>query len=418
MRHRARAGRVAACACACACALSLAAAVPAAADEAAVTLTQGHLAAGTLAPAEVDLQAMIAADGANQEARFGLGMVRFVAAVEHLQAGLYRYGLSAPRAFGVPILRLPVPDNPRPQPIGYSDFRKLLSGFVDDLASAESALAAVTSPDVKLPVDLRRVAYDIDGDGRIGPEERLTALLDRVARIDDRDLPDDATVAFDLGDALWLRGYCNVFMALGEFMLAHDWRNSFDAAFHLFFPRVKSAMANELARARRGSDDDSFANIADAIAFIHLIRWPVTEPERMGAVRDHLKQVVALSRQTWDAIEAEGDDDREWLPSPDQHAAVVSLDVSTEQLDTWRTMLGEADAILDGATLVPHWRFGRGINLAKVFDDPPSFDLVLWISGQAALPYLQSGKVLDADEWRDMVRMFGRGFGAYLAWFN
>jgi hypothetical protein len=413
MRQGARYGRLAALA------LGLAACGPAQADEAAVALTQRHFAAGTLADAETELQAMIAADDANQEAHLGLGMVRFVAAVEHLQTGLYRYGLSAPRAFGVPILRLPVPDNPRPQPIGYTDFRALIAAFVDDLAAAEATLAEVTSPEVKLPVDLRRVAYDVDGDGQAGPEERLTALLERVARIDDSDLPDDATVAFDLGDALWLRGYCNVFMAVGEFLVAHDWRDSFDAAFHIFFPRVKSAMANELARSRRRADDDRmFADIADAVAFVHLIRWPVDEPERMGAVRDHLKTVIDLSRQTWDAIEAESDDDREWLPAPGQHAAVVSLEVTAEQLDTWRVMLDEADAILDGTKLVPHWRFARGVNVAKVFADPPTFDLVLWISGQAALPYLQGGEVLDADEWRDLVRTFGRGFGAYLAWFN
>ena len=46
-------------------------------------------------------------------------MIRFVSAVEHLSQGLYRYGLRPPQSVMMPIVRLPVPENPNPEPIDY-----------------------------------------------------------------------------------------------------------------------------------------------------------------------------------------------------------------------------------------------------------------------------------------------------------
>ena len=85
-----------------------------------------HLEAGTLAEGEAALAAMVDADAANDEARLGLGVIQFIQAIEHLSQGLYRYGLKSPESFMVPVLRLPVPENPNPQPITYEDFRRLL----------------------------------------------------------------------------------------------------------------------------------------------------------------------------------------------------------------------------------------------------------------------------------------------------
>jgi hypothetical protein len=91
-----------------------AASLPAAADEAANRLAVAHLEAGTLAAGDAELAAMLAADPANDDARMGLGAIRFVRAIETLSQGLYRYGLRPPRTMMLPIVRLPVPPNPNP----------------------------------------------------------------------------------------------------------------------------------------------------------------------------------------------------------------------------------------------------------------------------------------------------------------
>ena len=105
---------------------------PAAADEAAAKLAASHLEAGSLAAGETELAAILAKDPMNDEARLGLGTIRFVRAVEHLSQGLYRYGLKPPTSFLVPVMRLPVPENPNPEPITFADFRALLAAFMTE----------------------------------------------------------------------------------------------------------------------------------------------------------------------------------------------------------------------------------------------------------------------------------------------
>src|ERR1700681_4610763 len=146
----------------------LVAAWPAAADEAAAKLAASHLEAGTLLAGDAELSAILDKDPGNDEARLGLGTIRFVRAVEHLSQGLYRYGLKPPTSFLIPVVRLPVPENPDPQPITFQDFRGLLKTFVSDLGSAEATLALVKSDNVKLVFDLDKLRYDVKGDGIIG----------------------------------------------------------------------------------------------------------------------------------------------------------------------------------------------------------------------------------------------------------
>jgi hypothetical protein len=381
------------------------------ADEAARTLAASHLEAGTLAAGDAALAAVIAADPKNDDARLGLGVIRFVRAVEHLSQGLYRYGLRPPpNAFMLPVVRLPVPENPNPEPVTYDDFRKLILDFVADLAAADAALAPIESSDVKLPLDLRKIRYAV---GTNGTTEPFIAVIQRVSAMRDEDLAASLQFSFDKGDALWLRGYSHVLMAVGEFFLAYDWHESFNYTFHLFFPRAGLPFTTNLTK----PEGDDFNYIADLISFVH-IRWPLAEPERLKVVREHLKTVIALSRASWDAIEAETDNDHEWLPNPKQTSPFALLQIDEKQIAAWRGMLSEAKAILDGKKLVPHWRFKQGFNLRRVFEEPQPFDFVLWITGPAVLPYLEDGPIETSEDWAAIVSAFGDNFGMYAAWLN
>ena len=160
-----------------------------------------------------------------------------------------------------------------------------------------------------------------------------------------------------------------------------------------FFPK----MDRPLPRALAPPDDNNpmyleGAPIADFISFFH-IRWPVADAALMAGVRQHIKSMIALSRESWDSIEAETDDDLEWLPNAHQKSPFESVQVSAEQIAAWRGVLDQAEEVIDGKKLVPHWRFTKGFNLARVFDAPQPFDTVLWITGPAALPYLEDGPV-------------------------
>jgi hypothetical protein len=289
---------------------------------------------------------------------------------------------------------------------------------VEDLATAEQTLAGLGTAEVKIPINLIAVRYDADGNGEIGEDELMTAVLARYLDIEPEDIAaGPLVVGFDRADAFWLRGYCNVLMALSEFLLAHDWHESFEASFHVFFPRAQSAFQQALAPpSEDGSIFSSEGAIADLISFVH-IRWPVAEPARMAAVRQHLKAMIALSRQDFAAILAETDNDHEWIPNPTQ-AAVTGTRISAEQIAAWYLVLGRFEELLDGKVLLPHWRMEKAINLRRVFDEPRPFDIVLWITGPAALPYLEDGPVLTSGEWRDIIRAFEGSFGSYAIWFN
>ena len=55
-------------------------------------------------------------------------------------------------------------------------------------------------------------------------------------------------------------------MALGEFLLAYDWHESFDDSFHVFFPRAHSAFQEALAPPGEGFITSETA-LADLISY-------------------------------------------------------------------------------------------------------------------------------------------------------
>ena len=155
---------------------------PSRASPEAADATRQHLYAGTLAAGIAELERRVAAAPADKEARFGLGMLHFVRAVEHLGQGFYRHGLHQPHSVRLPLLRLPVPVNPDPEPLTYEEFRAIVQTFADDLAQAEATLGEVGGDDVALVVDLLHVRLDMRADGHPGEDETLAGILAVLSR--------------------------------------------------------------------------------------------------------------------------------------------------------------------------------------------------------------------------------------------
>ncbi|HKI18381.1 MAG TPA: hypothetical protein VKA15_10895 [Isosphaeraceae bacterium] len=136
-----------------------------------------YLLDGKLAEGEKALAEVLAATPTNAHARFGLGVVQFVRAVERMVQTFHRYGLRSGAAGGMlPFERLPIPVNPTPEPIRYVDLRALFERWIADLAKAEATLAKVDSADVKLPLHFGLIRLDLNGDGKAEPDERLFRL--------------------------------------------------------------------------------------------------------------------------------------------------------------------------------------------------------------------------------------------------
>jgi hypothetical protein len=387
-------------------------------------LAEQYLVHGKLAEGATALAAALKANPKDAQARFGLGTIQFVKAVERMMQSFHRFGLRPdPSGGNIPFVRMPVPQNQDPKPIRYADLRMIFQEWNDDLRKAEATLAAVDDPGVKLPLHFGQVRLDFDGDGKATDDEvlwKIYARLNGQAQV----TPDQVQkllITFDRGDVAWLRGYCHLLMSFGEFYLAHDGKELFDHTAHLFFARPETPFAFLRGGQAEGENRLGFGQFADMIAVIHLLRLPVTEPQRMSAVLEHLKTMLALSRESWRFYMAEDDNDHEWIPNPKQTGVIPGVTVTEEMVKGWTvTFLDEADEILAGRKLIPFWRGagGRGINLRRVFLEPREFDLVLWVQGTAAAPYLEAGELTTPEVWRRLQRIFRGEFLGFAIWFN
>ena len=415
----------------------LALCAPVSAGEAGDLLRTG-LYSGSKAEAADRLPDFVAAG--DNEALFARGLLEFVIAVEGLAGDLYRHGLAAPDpgAFG-PALGMPLPANPAPEPLSYAQFRTVLTDFVDNLDGArETLLQAGETGDYVVDIDLLAIRLDIDGNGTGEAGEVVASLLglgvaapgnperpmtppggEAGDRADAADaVPETLIVGFDRADAFWLAGYTQILAAQADFLLAHDFEATFDAAFHRLFPQAGLPMQGHSRGGRLMMDPESDALIADLLAAIHTMSWSVAEPDRLRRVRERMQAVTALSRQNWEAILAETDDHAELLPAPRQTALLPGAEVTEAMVAAWMEALDTADSILAGELLLPHWRFQRGLDLAAYFESATRTDVVMLLTGHDALPFLADGPIADAESFAAANRVFGDSLPNYALWFN
>lgn len=445
-------------------AVVLTTAAPALADEDFLKTFQSDVYAGQTLAAEAAARARLATAPNDMQARFGLGTAQFLEAVEHLVQRLHHYGLrsayrSGSFAMGVgmlPILRLPVPDNPNPEPITYEALRGVLADFVDDLGIAETSLGQVHG-DVKLPLSLGQIRVDFDSDGQATEAEKLTGIIATVAAL--RQEPsnfDWLDVSFDGSDVLWLRAYCNLLMAIADLPLGYDFHEAYDTTFRGVFPSgvfppskvadndrlIEEQWAKLHGQFPQGdpkaladwlkTDEGklvweqwrdleskrSAAGLLDLLAFIHQMRWPVVEADRLKDMLGHLEQMVALSRASWTGILAETDDDHEWIPNPNQHGVLPGMRITPDLVSGWMGLLDQLDGIFAGKILLPHPRFTQGINLRRMLLEPGVFDPVMMAQGSGVAAYLEDGPMTDPRVWARLMQLVQGNFLGYFLWIN
>lgn len=454
-------------------ALVLAAPMPVIAEEDFVAAFQADLYAGQTARAEALATARLGAAPDDAQARFGLGAAQFLVAVEHLVQRLHHYGIRSAYQAGsfeigmgmLPILRLPVPPNPRPEPITYDALRGVLAGFVDDLATAEATLSQVEG-EVRLPLNLGHIRLDFDSDGQGTETEELGGIIavvtgSRPAPIVGRAPPPPDNfywldASFDGGDVLWLRAYCNLLMAIADLPLGYDFHETFDTTFRGVFPtgafppskvadndRLIEEQWSKLHGQFPQNDPKAFsdwlktdegkrisqewrnleskraaAGVLDLVAFIHQMHWSVADAGRLKDLLGHLEQMVALSRASWTSILAETDDDHEWIPNPTQHGVLPGMRVTADLVTGWMGLLDQLDGILAGKLLLPHPRLLQGVNLRRMLLEPGVFDPVMMAQGSGVEPYLEDGPTTDPRVWGRLMQLVQGNFLGYFLWIN
>ncbi|HMO26133.1 MAG TPA: hypothetical protein PKB10_07675, partial [Tepidisphaeraceae bacterium] len=356
----------------------------------------------------------------DQSLKFALGVSQTLRALENLSARWYAMGLLE-NGFTeqLPLLRLPVPPIDQPIEVDSAAIDAALEAFARDLGVAIRTLSEVRDPNVKLVVPILRIQVDLNGEAPDG-EMMLAELLARIGLFPSREevspeAIDAMTFAFDLGDVRWLEGYCHLTSAFAEMARAYDKTPLIEYCGHLMFQRVKTPFAFLTAR----NPDMEFiegTNILDLVAMIHQFRLQL-----QNAARQHLLDVTRLSRASWSAIRAETDNDREWIPGPGQTTPLMEVEITPEIIDAWLAMMNDLESLLEGRKLAPFWRGDNvrmGVNFRRVFTEPREFDLILWIQGTAAAPYLEEGELLDDTNFNRLQRLLNGNALLFAIWVN
>lgn len=379
---------------------------------------------GKLADGETAITAELKRRPKDDQLRFGLAVTQFVHALERMTQSFYRYGMrdNVANGMNIPFLRLPVGGNPNPETFSYEKARGIFEVFYDNLTEVESTLAGITSDKVKLPLHFGLIRFDVNGNGKCEQDEVLWKLFADLTRNHEMQVEkaEQFSITFDRGDVCWLQGYCHLLMSLAQIYLAYDTKEFFECTAHMFFQKVESPYtflnSEKRVHALRGSEID----VVDLIALIHLIRWDVAEPARMESALHHLEGMVGKSKEMWKSVMTETDDDHEWIPNPNQTGVIPNVRVTDKMVSAWLDLMDKSESVLSGKLLIAFWRGtdGRGVNLRRVFLEPTKLDLVLWVQGPAAAPYLEKGETTKIETWRNLQSAFGREFPGFALWFN
>ena len=347
-------------------------------------------------------------DDATGDDLFALGGVRFLRAIEaSLQA---RWRAGAATVPGVPILRLPVPPNPEPEPYRAEMVAELFEAALGDFAEADTALATIPDDaEIAMRIDLAALWFDIDGNGARGAREDLFSTTGSALAMG-TEAPESLVVQFDRADVAWLRAYAHLLSGISEVVLAVDPTDA-----------IKTTQA---ASAALGPVDTTYGGtetgaMVDQVATMLLALRQQPDADRSKAALAHFETMVEQNLIFWDRVAAETDNEAEWIPNPKQQSA-FGVEVTQEVADAWQNILREGGAVFRGELLIPYWRAsgGHGINVRKLFEEPAPMDLVLWVQGAGAVPYLEKGKLADSRNWMQFMRLLGGEAPLYALWFN
>ena len=372
-------------------ALALLLATPATAE----TISQ-EIARTGLAPAEARLAALAAP---TNEDLFALAGLRFLGGVEQALQLRWQTGVKADWS-ELPILRLPIPENPNAIPFQAADFTALIRNLDADMDASRAALAQLGDKPFALPIRVTDLWFDINTNGTRDEGEDL-AEVTGMALGGGRGMGvqvEDPVITFDSADAAWLSAYTHFLSGFASTALAYDPEpaiqrviDSSKAIYNLWGPTPPN-----------NAMDMMFGRQVDRAAMVLVALSKTPDKALAQDAYSHFLSMIADNRVFWSRVALETDNTGEWVPN-DAQTSGLGLMMPPGTGDRWQAVLADAEMALKGELLIPHWRFGAeaGINLKRAFEDPPAIDLVTFIQGEGLLPYAEKGPQMSMQSWRD-----------------
>lgn len=348
---------------------------------------------------------------------FSLGGVRFLGAIETALQTRYRTGMAGDLVMmtGIPVLRLPIPENPAPEPFDPIVIEAMFEQIVRDMDGALAALDTISDQDaVSVRFDTSDLWFDIDANGQRDSGEEVFGVLATMLGVR-TEVADPLVIQFDTADAAWLSAYAHLLSGLSEVVLA------FQPAEPV--RRVLASVERMSALNPPSSDDsgydDEFGTYADLIAIFVAAIEQQPLPKRTQAARTHFLEMVADNRVFWQRVVRERDNEAEWIPNKSQTSA-MPIEFPADTGRRWLAVLSEAENLLNGQLLIPHWRFGdaAGINLALLMDNPPPVDIVGFVQGVSLLPFVEQGPLIEGQSLVLFSEMVGGDAGLFMVLLN
>ncbi len=333
--------------------------------------------------------------------RFATGGLRFLQAVEGALQLRWQVGLTKQMEV-LPFLQLPIPENPAPAPFEPAMIRTLFTNVATGMDTARTALAPIgDGSDLAVEIALSDLWFDVNANSTRDAGEDAGAIIGPIllgwqweSRDPAQPLP---VIRFDAADAAWLSAYTHVLSGLSNSILAYDPTAAISES-------LSTRAALQALSATTAAEGDFNAMIGDALDVVQVINRMLDQtPDapKLLAARDHFLSAIADNRIFWARVAQETDNDREWLPNDGQQSA-LGLTLPPGTGATWLNVLADGEALLKGERLVPYWRVSgsAGVNIGRMFTEPRPINLIAWIQGAGALPYLERGTVVSSTNWR------------------
>ena len=332
------------------------------------------------------------------EEKFALGGVRFLGALEDAMQKRWLSGMTDTTGV-LPFLRAPIPENPNPSPPDPGLITAVFTNAAVAMENARAPLMAIPDNSVfGMELSLADVWFDIDSDGARQTGEGLVEVLGPMLMGWEWENRDPATPApvirFDVADAAWLSAYTHMLSGFAGIVLAYDPTAAVTQTM------AASASLRALDPTYRDADEYNINAAINLVATLDLALSQTPDAARMANAKADFLAMVADNRRFWALVEVETDNTREWLPN-DRQKSAMGVDLPQGAGKAWMAILNDAEGLLQGTKLLPYWHVGTaaGVNVERMFSDPRAIDLVGWIQGWAALPYLQQGDVVSGASW-------------------
>lgn len=336
------------------------------------------------------------------EDRFALAGIRFLSGVEGALQLRWQTGVRADWS-ELPILRLPIPENPAARPFEPRDFTTLVTDLEARMEGSRSALADLGDQPFALQIALSDLWFDINMNGARDNGEDVASVagltLGGAGRFT---VADNPVITFDTADAAWLSAYTHFLSGFTNLALAYNPEPAIqrvqDSSAAIYALWGDTPPTNAL--------DMMFGRQADRAAMVLHALAQTPDPALTRKAHGHLLAMITENRRFWSLVDAETDTSGEWVPN-DRQTSALGIVMPPGTGERWQAVLADAEKLLTGDLLIPHWRFGAeaGINLRKLFENPVPLDLVTVIQGEGLLPFAEKGQRASPFAWNEFTRL-------------